>query len=315
VTAGLPDLLEPFPTVTVVGLAKNAGKTTVVNHLLDRLDGRIGLASLGLDGEARDHLTGLPKPRITPPAGTLVATTEGLLGPGAAAVRRLPFRTAMGRVVIAAATGDEPVVVAGPVRLDELDEAVAALRAAGARRVLLEGALGRLGTAAPGRADAVVLAAGAAMAYGRSDYPTRLRLALDALDLPVDGEPAALEIRHAAGHERELADRIAAGGAGRVAIDGALTGSLLELLLRAGVQVRLVAPDPTHVLASPQQVARARRRGVEVRVRRPLRVVALTASPFHPDAELTADEAFAAVEAAAAGRWPVYDVVSERMTA
>lgn len=314
-TAGLPELLEPYRTVTVVGVAKNAGKTTVVNHLLDRLGGRIGLASLGLDGEARDHLTGLPKPRILPPAGTLVATTEGLLGPGAVTVRRLPFRTAMGTVVIAAATGTGPVVVSGPVRLDELDAAVAALRAAGAHRVLLEGALGRLGTAAPGRADAVVLAAGAAMANGRSDYPDRLRLALASLDLPVDGAPADLEVRHAAGRERELADRIAAAGAGRVAIEGALTGDLLELLLRAGTRARLVVPDPTHVFASPQQVGRSRRRGVEVWVRRPLRVVALTASPFHPDVEFTAGDAFAVVEAAAAGRWPVYDVVSEKMTA
>ena len=71
----LEELLRPHAAVTIVGLAKNAGKTTVVNHLLERLDGRIGLASLGLDGEARDQLTGLAKPRIAPPAGALVLTT------------------------------------------------------------------------------------------------------------------------------------------------------------------------------------------------------------------------------------------------
>jgi hypothetical protein len=54
----LAELLRPHATVTVVGLAKNAGKTTVVNHLLERMCDRVGLASLGLDGEARDQLTG-----------------------------------------------------------------------------------------------------------------------------------------------------------------------------------------------------------------------------------------------------------------
>ena len=78
------DLVEAARTVTVVGLAKNAGKTTVVNHLLARLPGRLGLASLGLEGEARVQLTGLPKPRVFRPPGAIVATAEGLLEPGAA---------------------------------------------------------------------------------------------------------------------------------------------------------------------------------------------------------------------------------------
>jgi molybdopterin-guanine dinucleotide biosynthesis protein len=123
----LEELLRPHATVTIVGLAKNAGKTTVVNHLLERLDGRIGLASLGLDGEARDQLTGLAKPRIAPPAGALVLTTVQLRGQ-TPMVRELPFRTAAGEVVIVAAGGGEAVVVSGPTRLDELDEALGALR-------------------------------------------------------------------------------------------------------------------------------------------------------------------------------------------
>ena len=51
-----------------------------MNHLLASLPGPFGLASLGLDGEARDQLTGLAKPRVRPPAGALVATAEGLAG-------------------------------------------------------------------------------------------------------------------------------------------------------------------------------------------------------------------------------------------
>ena len=62
----LAGLLEPHATVTVAGLAKNAGKTTVMNHLLASLEGPFGLASLGLDGEARDQLNGLAKPRVSP---------------------------------------------------------------------------------------------------------------------------------------------------------------------------------------------------------------------------------------------------------
>jgi molybdopterin-guanine dinucleotide biosynthesis protein len=303
----LEELLRPHTTVTVVGLAKNAGKTTVVNHVLQRMEGRVGLASLGLDGEARDQLTGLAKPRIAPPAGALVLTTAHLRGQ-TPVVRALPFRTAAGEVVIVAAAGGEAVVVSGPTRLDELDDALAELRSAGAERLLLEGALGRLGTAAPGRADAVVLAAGASLAEGGDDLPLRLRLAVDALDLPVSDASADVVLDRAAGFEAEAAAEVRGGVVAE--LGGALTDPLLEALMREGLRATLVVADATRVLAGARTVARARRAGVELAARRPLRIVALTSSPFHPDAARTPREAFDALVGASAGRWPVYDVVA-----
>ena len=303
----LAELLRPHTTVTVVGLAKNAGKTTVVNHLLEGMAGRVGLASLGLDGEARDQLTGLAKPRIAPPAGALVLTTTQLRGQ-TPVVRELPFRTAAGEVVVVAAGGGEAVVVSGPTRLDELDAALAALRHAGAERLLLEGALGRLGTAAPGRADAVVLAAGASLAEGGDNLPLRLKLAVDALDLPVTDAPAEIALARAAGYEAEAAAEVGDGAVAEMA--GALTDPLLEALMRGRRRVTLVVADATRVLAGAQTVARARQAGVELAARRPLRIAALTSSPFHPDGSRTPAEAFDALVGASAGRWPVYDVVA-----
>jgi hypothetical protein len=160
--------LTPDSGVTaVVGLSKNAGKTTVVNHLLARLRQPLAIASLGLDGEARDALTGLAKPSVCPPAGTLVLTASALADGAEGTfpiVAELPYETATGRVVVCRAAGDGAIRVSGPTSLEELDGALAWLRRAGAERVLLEGALSRLGPAAPDRCDAVVLACGAAAA-------------------------------------------------------------------------------------------------------------------------------------------------------
>jgi len=303
----LAELVKPHATVTVVGLAKNAGKTTVVNHLLERMVGRVGLASLGLDGEEKDQLTGLAKPRIAPPAGALVLTTTQLRGQ-TPVVRELPFRTAAGEVVVVAAGGGEAVVVSGPTRLDELDQALAAVRSAGAERLLLEGALGRLGTAAPGRADAVVLAAGASLAEGGDDLALRLRLAIDALDLPVAGAEPDAVLERAAGFEAEAVGEVGDGAVAEIA--GAITDPLLEALMREHRRATLVVADATRVLAAAWTVARARRAGVEIAVRQPLRIAALTSSPFHPDGSRPAEEAFRALVAASAGRWPVYDVVA-----
>src|SRR5512133_2560434 len=66
-------------SLAVIGLVKNARQTTVVNSIMAHCRRSFGLTSLGLDGERTDHLTGLAKPSIEPPDGTLVATTRGSL--------------------------------------------------------------------------------------------------------------------------------------------------------------------------------------------------------------------------------------------
>ena len=148
--------------VAVIGLVKNAGKTTVVNALLAQ-DGRVyGLTSLGLDGEKVDHLTGLAKPRIAPPQGTLVATTRGSLDRSHYALEileELPFVTPLGRVVIGRA-GEGEVEVSGPTTLAELRTTVERLGVHGAGQVLVDGAINRLGSASPRVSEAVVVATG-----------------------------------------------------------------------------------------------------------------------------------------------------------
>src|SRR5260370_40499426 len=87
--------------LSLVGLSKNVGKATTTNHLLETLLGEglyraqeLALTSLGLDGEATDALTGLPKPRYVPQAELLVATTAAILwageATGATVARQLP---------------------------------------------------------------------------------------------------------------------------------------------------------------------------------------------------------------------------------
>ena len=69
----------PYRSLAIAGTAKNAGKTTALNYLIDRFaqaGERIGVSSIGRDGEAVDQITNRPKPRIRPPVGALVATSH-----------------------------------------------------------------------------------------------------------------------------------------------------------------------------------------------------------------------------------------------
>src|SRR5947209_13993362 len=100
--------------LSLIGLSKNVGKTTTTNHLLEAILCQnlycaedLAITSLGLDGEAIDVLTGLPKPRYVPQAGILVATTKDFIrqaeseGAQFEHLLRLPGRTVLGPVMLA----------------------------------------------------------------------------------------------------------------------------------------------------------------------------------------------------------------------
>ena len=129
-------------SIAVIGLVKNAGKTTVVNALMEHLSLRFGVTSLGLDGERTDHVTGLDKPRIVPPRGTLIATTEGSLDRShytMTLLERLPYHTSLGSILLGPAVGDRAVEISGPTTLSEVAATVDRLRAHGAELVLVDG--------------------------------------------------------------------------------------------------------------------------------------------------------------------------------
>ena len=159
--------------LALIGLAKNVGKTTTTNHLLETLLGEklcraeeLALTSLGLDGEAIDALTGLPKPRYVPQAGLIVATTADLLdqaeSTGAKVERLLQLRgrTALGPVIVARVLHPGGIIIAGPTLLRDLRDALDRMREYGARLGIIDGAINRLGTASPAATDACIVCTG-----------------------------------------------------------------------------------------------------------------------------------------------------------
>ncbi|HWZ18124.1 MAG TPA: hypothetical protein VNW73_04955, partial [Ktedonobacteraceae bacterium] len=164
-------------SLSLIGLSKNVGKTTASNHLLETLVGEkyyrsdeLGLTSLGLDGETTDALTGLPKPRYVPKAGLLVATTSELLvraeseGTQVERLLQLPGRTALGPVILSRILHSGRVIIAGPTLLHDLRNTIDILGRFGARLSIVDGAINRLGAAAPAITDACIVCTGASVA-------------------------------------------------------------------------------------------------------------------------------------------------------
>ena len=123
----LVDLVEKSAAriISVVGLAKNTGKTTVLIYLAKRLGivpGALALTSTGRDGEAFDEITRREKPSVTVQRGTLATIGRRSLeqASGVSVVRDTPYATATGGIVIVRAEQTARVVLEGPATAAEM---------------------------------------------------------------------------------------------------------------------------------------------------------------------------------------------------
>jgi hypothetical protein len=327
-------------SLAVIGLVKNAGKTTVVNALMANCAHRFGLTSLGLDGERTDNLTGLAKPRIAPPADTLVATTRGSLDRSKYSlpvIRELPFATPLGRVVIGAATGQGQVEVSGPTTLREVRATVDELLALGAEQVLVDGAINRLGSASPRVSDALIMATGGMVADTLDEVVETTSATLEMLMLPeaspetqglvakpdlsmaravsVDGRgvKSTLELDTVVGEGVTVAREVERRKTHTLFIGGALTEEFVDDFTRVlppRRRLRVVVRDATVLVLPPATVSRFRRRGIDLEVMHRLRVLAVTANPFRVPNPYNPHLFFRAIADAVGDRAPVFDVVN-----
>ncbi|MBS3994364.1 MAG: hypothetical protein KGZ33_01095 [Alkaliphilus sp.] len=166
----LMDLIQnKYRIISVVGMAKNAGKTTTLNQLIDEAMDRsmtLGITSTGRDGEKKDVVTNTEKPLIYVEKGTLIATTEETFMYADATLELLEittYHTALGRIIIARAVASGNVQVAGPSTSNEIKAISEKMLEYGAQLVIVDGAIDRIAAASPAITEATILATGAVL--------------------------------------------------------------------------------------------------------------------------------------------------------
>lgn len=333
----LVDLVEDSGAriISVVGLAKNTGKTTALIYLARRLGalpGELALTSTGRDGEAFDEITRRGKPTVTIRQGTLATTGRRSLGqePGLSVVRDTPYRTATGRIMIVRAEQTARVVLEGPATAAEMGRLVAELiERDGVSRVIVDGSLDRVAAAAPGVADGVILAAGAILG---PDVETAIRKARHAVDLFLTGEAAVAvpegiaptrfcavsddgsnwEVREGSViTDLSLVIGMLEGGARYLSVSGAVTDGVLEALMERGLFPVVIARDATRLFVSGRMLARYAEGGGVVRVKRRIRLIALTVNPHNPEGVDFDPDGFLTAMRKAMPDVPVFDIVRE----
>ncbi|MCB9520204.1 MAG: hypothetical protein H6698_08265 [Myxococcales bacterium] len=324
-------LLETLPAdarrVAVIGVAKNAGKTTALNALLAEADaaGRtVGVLSVGVDGEAHDAISGAPKPPVRVPRGTLVCTAEATLRTASAGVEILDgtgIHTPLGELLVVRVTRPGNVVLAGVRHRDDVRSLLLRLEPDVALSVV-DGAFDRTAAADPATTDCVILATGLVLAPTAEGCAEKTASLVRRLRLPVAGPGERVP--------PELADAAAlrATEGWRAAPAATLSGPwprsearfdavyqpglvsdatllLAERLLEPGGL--LVARDPTRVLASDAALRRFAR-GRRIACLDGVRLAAVTVNPTRHDGTAGDSAALARTVAARLPGTPVIDV-------
>ena len=291
----LAPLVGDAATVTVVGLCKNAGKTTALCRLMEELEGEIlAVTSVGRDGERTDVVTGTEKPEIWVREGTLFATARGMLplcDVTVEVVGTTDVATPLGPVGIFRAKSDGFIQIAGPSAVWQLEPLSRAFRELGGRRVLIDGAAGRTSLAAAGGDGRAILCVGASMG-GSAEYIAAETAHVCALfDSPVmegvhseerfalfdgEGNPLPLEVGE---DGSPLWNRVSKEGR-ILRVSGGVTGPMVRTLSQRGAPITILAPDATHFLFDRGAGEVFARRGGTLAVERKLTIAAVCANPW-----------------------------------
>ena len=299
-------------SVSIVGLAKNAGKTECLNYIIKRLPldyFSVAVTSIGIDGETTDQVTGTAKPEITVREGMFFATSEKHFR------QKRPLSelydvgeedTALGRIVTAKAPQEGKVLLSGPSSAVALKRWMRSLKDFGIDLILVDGALSRLSTASPAVSEAMVLSTGAAYSANIRELVGKTAFVVELIRLPlyVGAEPSVRVSSFSSLDAATLKGRRV------VEVEGALTDRLLQLAKNALDEdgLELVVGDFTKVFCSQELYRAFVRRGGRISVRMKSELLAVCVNPKAPNG-IVLDSDLLCRELSEKIGLPVYDIV------
>jgi len=305
-------LTGKYRTLSIVGMAKNAGKTTALNYLIEEAmdEGiRIGLTSTGRDGETLDLVTFTEKPRIFAETDTIVTVPVKLFelaDAGLEILRMTEYGTPLGQILICRVAESGYVQIAGPLNVRDHKRLCAEMMSLGAEIVLIDGAIDRKSIAAPGISDGVIIATGAVISrsmkkvveetlhivglYSLPELPdgdTRRRI-LESREsdqimlFSADGGARTLDLKTGLAASRYL-DEVIDGDIASIYIPGALTLSVVADIHPAKFKhARFIVKDATRIFIESAPWQHLLKKGFQVSVLEAVKVAALTVNPYSP---------------------------------
>lgn len=260
--------INPY-AISIIGLAKNVGKTTAMNHLLKRLSEklRIGVTSTGWDGERFDSITGLPKPSISLKKGTYVATTTECLKRSSehiTIIEATDMSTALGKVVIAKAEEDGKFELAGPSTIADLYALKKKLIEYGCKLIIFDGSINRKASSSVKISDGIILSTGLNAGYGLNQVKTTTIFWKNIYSLSVYSKFSIKnngykyctydyngEITSSSNYIENTRSNEEA-----IAINGAFTESIAQYILQNAADSDVIIEEPSSCFITPKQLSK-----------------------------------------------------------
>ena len=298
-----------YKTVSIIGLAKNAGKTVTLNYLIEEADNlniKTGITSTGRDGENTDLVTQTQKPSILVTEGMYVATAKKTLMLSNAKTEILEttgITTAMGEVIIVRVRQRGNIQIAGPVSTTDMKYVAGRLIYYGAEVVFIDGAIDRKAVSSPIITDACVIATGAVLSRDMKKVMEKTAHAVECYSLNETDEHVKKILQRInktciiSGGGRAVAPDIKTSITGgkkisalidekstHVFVKGAVTSALLKDLwenkyLRG---IKLIIEDGTKIFTDVNVWNEMRRKGLKVEAMNTINVLAVTLNPVSP---------------------------------
>lgn len=310
----LKHIKDKYKRVSIVGMSKNSGKTVALNYLIQEAydaDVRIGITSIGRDGESIDIVTDTDKPPIFLEEGTLLATSTQMIQLGDANIEILKvteYRTPLGDIIIGRVRDSGYVQLAGPQLLSEIKAVTDMMLDFGAEFVIIDGALDRLSQAAPDISQAAILSVGAVLSRDMNivmeeaihvsstlslaqvedeKIRERARELIDDNQIAViddEGEVEILPIKTALGSGHIIAQYLR-DDSKYLVIPGCLVKNTIEDITRTTRRykdVNIIIKDGTRVFIGPRDWLRFMKIGVKISVLDAINLVGITLNPYAP---------------------------------
>lgn len=338
------NLIYPlYRTVSLVGMAKNAGKTMTLNHIIESAmekDVTLGITSTGRDGEKEDIVTKTEKPTIYVERGTVIATAKELLLKCEAKVEILEatqYNTSLGEVIIGRTRSSGLVELAEPDINAHMKDVVNRMMGHGAELVLIDGAIDRKSAASPSITDATILSTGATISRNVEVVKNETIHQVELFQLEEVKDEAikniAKEIHEKKGYalvdqEGNIEELTIQTALGSGCIIGSaikedtthviLSGSLVERTLSDIIEVSpyyknvtFIVEDSTKIFIHRRSWKAFKNRGIRVEVVYPIRILAVTTNPYAPAGYFFDPKGFNEIMKKALNPLPVIDVKLE----
>lgn len=290
---------ESMKSVSIIGLSKNAGKTTVLNALIETYKEAIslGIVSAGVDGEESDVWSYRVKPSVVVPEGAYVATAGVCLNehPGDWEILyTMGWETLAGPLFLARARRRTKVKLIGVSSTSQLQQVRTIFHEMGVQLTLVDGAYDRKSSASSQLTEGTLLVVGASMDSSLERVIQKVEEVIHTFTLPVTafqdaGQQAVREKKIVLIQDEEMEilpvsslfqmnefQHCVQGRKLRgIANPGAITDRILRALMEKKQCGSLIIPDATHSFVSLSLLRQYLRKGGSVEVVNPIQLVGI----------------------------------------